>query len=243
MATLIFDIETIARPWSEFDDTTKQALQSWGVQADPATGEADQSFEQLQSTLGLSPLTGTVASIAVYDVERKEGAVYVVSGAEPNQTTTDSGYKIKHRSEAQLLEDFWEGARSYDVFVTFNGRQFDIPFLLHRSVACGIKPSVELVKNRYLTQQTYPYHIDLLEELTFNRAMPRRASLHMFCQAYDIPSPKAVRDGSSVASLVEDEAWQTLANYNATDVVATHALYEKWKGYLAPRSFINSLEF
>jgi uncharacterized protein YprB with RNaseH-like and TPR domain len=241
MATLILDIETIGTPWGEIDETTKAALIKW-IKHTHDQDESELHIRNVKSQLGLSPLTGSIVSLALYDLERQQGVVYVVSN-ESTEAVTDSSYVIKTRTEKELLEDFWEGSRSYDVFVTFNGRQFDVPFLLHRSVANEVRPIVELNKHRYITQQSYPYHVDLMEELTFNRAMLRRSSLHMFCQAYGIERPKEARDSTTVAQLVYDKDFVTLANYNAADVVATTALYDKWKQYLAPASFINSLEF
>jgi uncharacterized protein YprB with RNaseH-like and TPR domain len=47
-------------------------------------------------------------------------------------------------------------------FITFNGRSFDAPFLIVRSAVHRIKPSVNLIPNRY-----DKYHIDLFDQLSF----------------------------------------------------------------------------
>lgn len=242
MASLIFDIETIGTPWDDFDEVTQAVLRKGNKNTPDQKEQSELDLQTGTLQLGLSPLTGSIVSLAVYDLERQQGVIYVVSD-EINEAVTDSGYVIKTRTEKELLEDFWEGCRSYDVFVTFNGRQFAVPFLLHRSVTNRIRPTVELSKHRYITQQSYPYHVDLMEELTFNQAMFRRSSLFMFCQAYGIEKPNIVRDDTTVSQLVYDSDFVTLANYNAGDVVAITALYNVWKQYLAPASFINSLEF
>ena len=248
MATLVFDIETIGTNWDELGETTQTALTKWIAKSTNTTGQATEYVQQVKDGLGLSPLTGTIASLAMWDVERKQGVVYVVvpddTAATNPQTAakeTEQGYTIRYCNESQLLEDFWDGARSYDIFVSFNGRRFDVPFLLHRSVAWQVKPTVVLAKNQYLKLQTYPYHVDLQDELTFYGAMYRRPSLHLFCQSYGITSPKEHADGSSVVGLVRSGAYLDLATYNAADVVATHELYERWKEYLAPASFIHTI--
>ncbi|MEY2665718.1 MAG: hypothetical protein RLZZ480_823, partial [Candidatus Parcubacteria bacterium] len=37
--------------------------------------------------------------------------------------------------------------------------------------------------------------------------------------------------------------FRDLARHNADDVIATTALYQRWKKHLAPDTFINALEF
>jgi predicted PolB exonuclease-like 3'-5' exonuclease len=141
-----------------------------------------------------------------------------------------------------MLEDFWEGIKGYDVFVTFNGRSFDVPFLLHRSVVCGVQPSHLFAHSRYLTKQSLPYHVDLMDELTMYGAMSKRPSLHLLLQAYGIESKKGNVDGSQVAELFKTEKFTEIAQHTVDDVLATAALYEKWKQYLAPTSFLNTIE-
>jgi DNA polymerase elongation subunit (family B) len=235
MATLIFDIETVGESWDSFDTVTQKSLTAWVRNNANLESDHEHEIEKIKSQLGFSPLTGRIISIGMFDVERMLGAVYF-SGDGTKGTFVDGDYTFKERTEKEMLEDFWEGALSYDVFVTFNGRSFDVPFLLHRSVALGVRPSVELLKNRYLTKQSLPYHVDLLDELTFYGAMSRR-SLHLFCRAYGIESPKGLVDGDYVAELFLRKKFRDLARYNAQDVTATTALYEKWKQYLAPASF------
>lgn len=233
MATLVFDIETIPHEWNSFDAYTKSALIR-------SAGEAGE--EGAKSMLGLSPLTGGIVSVALYDVERRQGAVYF-AGDGTGESERDGDFIIKERTEKEILEDFWEGVRGYDVFVTFNGRSFDIPFLLHRSVVHGLRPSHTFAQSRYLTKQSLPYHVDLMDELTMYGAMSKRPSLHLLLRAYGIESKKGEADGSQVAELARAGRFRDLTRHNIDDVIATTALYEKWKQYLAPASFINAIEF
>jgi len=241
VATLIFDIETIGDDWSEFDDSTKSVLTRWIDRTAQSEDERSIQLQALQDRLGLSPLTGSIVSIAMYDLERSIGAVYFVSDDEDE--FKDNNFLYKSRTEKMLLEDFWSSARSYDTFVTFNGRAFDVPFLLHRSVVCGVVPSIELGRRRYLSQQAMPYHVDLQDELTLYGAMYRRPPLHMFCRAYGIKSPKDTMDGYQVAEFFQSKKFRDLARYNAADVIATTKLYEIWKKHLAPRSWLNVVDY
>ncbi|MEN9920135.1 MAG: hypothetical protein RL538_28 [Candidatus Parcubacteria bacterium] len=233
MATLVFDIETIPDPWDSFDAYTKsQLLRS-------ARGASE---DEVKSQLGLSPLTGSIVSITLFDIERRQGVVYSV--ADEKQVESRIGdFVIKKRTEKETLEDFWDGVQSYDVFVTFNGRAFDVPFLLHRSVVHGIRPAQTFQQNRYLTKQFLPYHVDLMDELTMYGAMSKRPSLHLLLRAYGIESQKGEVDGSQVAELYAAGRFAELISHNIDDVLATTALYEKWKQHLAPASFLNAVEF
>jgi len=78
-----------------------------------------------------------------------------------------------------MLENFWNGAKSYQEFISFNGRGFDVPFLMIRSAIHKIIPSKDLMHGRYLYQQlSNAKHIDLFDQLTFywSYASQRRSS-------------------------------------------------------------------
>lgn len=239
MATLIFDIETVGEDWDVLDETTKEVLTRYVMRSTLEGQERNIQLQDLKEGLGFSPLTGRVVAIGLYDKERKQGAVYYTgNGSEPDEHQGE--YVFKQRSEKEMLEDFWEGAKSYDTFVTFNGRGFDVPFLLHRSAINGILPTRSLMEGRYLYQQKEVRHVDLQEQLTFYGSMVRRPSLHLFCRAYGIESPKAGGvQGDDVAELYREKKFRDIALYNSRDVTATSELYEKWLTYLAPESFKN----
>lgn len=239
MGTLIFDIETIGEDWGDLDQTTQSVLSRWVNRTARTEEERTAELRDLKEGLGFSPLTGSVVAIGLYDLERRQGAVYYQGvGNEPEET--EGEYALKQCSEGEMLEDFWEGAKSYDTFVTFNGRAFDVPFLLHRSVAQEVRPSVDLMGGRYLYQQKSAVHVDLQDQLTFYGAMHRKPSLHLFCRAYGIESPKTGGvAGDDVAELFRQKKFRDIAAYNARDVIATTELYDKWRTYLAPPSFLN----
>jgi len=232
MSTLIFDIETVGESWEDFDDTTKEVLTRWVERTARSEEERKSGVRDIKEGLGFSPLTGFVVAIALYDLERRQGVVYYTGQGDETDEDFDE-YVLKQRNEAEMLEDFWEGAKSYETLVTFNGRGFDVPFLLHRSVVHGIKPSVDLMRGRYLYQQKDVKHIDLQDQLTFYGAMMRRPNLHLFCRAYGIDSPKAGGvAGDDVAELFASKKFRDIARYNARDVIATTELYKKWLYYL-----------
>jgi 3'-5' exonuclease len=233
MATLIFDIETVGENWNELDTFTQESLSRWVMRSAKSKSEEQVLLMDLRENLGFSPLTGKIVSIGLYDVERKAGAVYY-SGFGEEGDVPEGEFILKQRTEKEMLEDFWEGAKSYDTFVSFNGRGFDVPYLLHRSIVNNVRPSCNLMDGRYLYQQKRLRHIDLQDQLSFYGAQGRKGSLHLYCRAYGIKSPKREGiSGDDVADLFTRKKFREIAIYNAADVRATTELYEKWRTYLS----------
>lgn len=241
MATLIVDIETKAVDWKELPGITRAALTHRIDRANIADLEKNKKLDDVHSRLSLSPFTATIVSLAVYDVERKTGAVYFVSNT-PDESFEVDGFVCKQRTETEILEDFWEGAKGYDIFVTFNGRAFTMPFIHHRSIALGVRPTVDIARQRYVTKQQQPYHVDLMDELSFHGNMQHRPSLQLLCGAYGIENP-SVLGGEEIDAAFREERYRVIAEKNVGDVQALISLYEKWLQYLAPSSFVNTTEF
>lgn len=244
MRTLIVDIETVGEEWGAIDAITQTILKKPLERRADTPEEWIREVDDMQSDLGLSPLTGSIIMVGLYDLERAQGALYYVPRT-PECHSPDSvvdGFICKARSEMMLLHEFWEGAEDYDTFVTFSGRTFDVPFLLHRSIAHGIRPTRELMKYRFLSQQSAPFHIDLMDELTFYGAT-RRQSLHLFCRAYGIlGAHESSMTGADVGSAYRAGQVADIIRYNMSDVRATTQLYKKWREYLAPNSFLNTID-
>lgn len=241
MTTLILDIETKASKWAELPGITRSSLTHWIDKGNSSDEEKAKKILDVKSKLALSPFTASIISLAVYDVERKTGAVYFVSDT-PDESFEVDDFTYKQRSEKEILEDFWEGASSYDTFVTFNGRSFALPFLRHRSGMLQVKPTVDIAASRYVTKQAFPYHVDLLDEFSFHGSMAHRPSLALLCGAYGIDNSSLLA-GEDIHEAFVNEQFRNIAEKNAGDVQAIAQLYEKWLTYLAPRSFINKTEF
>ena len=227
---LVFDIETVGEAWESFDEATKHNISWYLEQSSKDEDEFAFELKQVQEGLGLSPLTGFIVAIGAYDSEKQQGAVYFQApGASLEETEVD-GIKYKPMGEKAMLEQFWEVARHVNEFVSFNGRSFDAPFLVIRSMVHGLKPSKDLLSNRYLSMQRGCAHVDLMDQLTFYGAARFKKSLHLFCRALGLESPKAGGTaGDDVAALFKEGKYADIARYNAGDLFATAALYERWK--------------
>jgi predicted PolB exonuclease-like 3'-5' exonuclease len=136
--------------------------------------------------------------------------------------------------EKEMLEKFWQGVKNYKEFVSFNGRQFDVPFLIIRSAINKIRPSLNLMSNRYLKFQNYGIkHIDLQDQLAFYGAVRRKGNLHLYCNAFGIRSPKSEGvSGDDVGRLFKNREYRQIAEYNSWDLIATAELYERWEKYI-----------
>lgn len=233
MATLIFDIETIGEDYDSLDATTQKMLTRWLKKESYDDEEYEQALADIKNGLGFSPLTGEIVAIGVLDMEKNKGAVYYQAPGQENADEEIEGIVFKQKTEAEMLESFWQGAKNYQNFVSFNGRCFDVPYTMVRSAVHKIKPTKNLMANRYLNyQRDDAKHIDLLDQLSFYGTVKRKGSLHLWSRAFGIKSPKADGvDGDDVAGLFKEKKFLDIAKYNVGDLRATKELYEQWKEF------------
>ncbi len=133
--------------------------------------------------------------------------------------------------EKDILEGFWTLMREKasdkrdTKFVTFNGKGFDIPFIIKRSAFLGIPPTVKISTRRYDTQ----FHFDCLEVLS-NYFQGEIFSLKHYCQMFGIENHDDA-DGGDIYSLWLKGDKAAIEKHCAADVLATLALYQKIRGY------------
>src|SRR3989344_4328732 len=230
MSKLVFDIETIGENFDECDEKTQEIMTRWIKKESANETEYKTSLEELKDGLGFSPLTGEVVAIGVLDVEKDRGVVYYQSPDMSQSEEEIDGVKLKATTEKEMLEKFWEGGKHYHEFISFNGRAFDVPFLMIRSAIHKIRIPINLMPPRFASNTN---HIDLLEQLTFYGSMRRKGNLHMWCRAFGIKSPKADGvSGDDVGGLFRNKEFKKIAEYNVGDLRATRDLYRYWNEYM-----------
>lgn len=234
MGKLVFDIETIGEDFDTLDGTTQEVLTRWIKKESDTDDEYEKALADLKNGLGFSPLTGQIVAIGVYDVEKDKGAVYFQDPDKTIENSEDENIKFRVLEEKEMLEQFWNLAEKYDEFISFNGRAFDVPFLMVRSAIHEIRPTKNLMANRYLSSQPKnARHIDLLDQLTFYGSVRRKGNLHLWSRAFGIKSPKAEGiTGDDVGNLFKEKRFLDIAKYNVGDLRATKALYEYWEKYV-----------
>lgn len=232
---LVFDIETIGENFDALDKVTQDALTRWLEREAYDKEEYARLLQDVKDGLGFSPLTGEIVAVGVLEIGEERGGVYYQVPNVPSARTEEDGIVFESmRNEADILKKFWEIAKLYQVFVTFNGRSFDVPFLMVRSAVHGIRPTKNMMAGRYLYQQhADAIHIDLLDQLSFQGAVRRKGSLHLWSRAFGIKSPKSDGiTGDDVGMLFKKKKYLEIAKYNVGDLRATKELYERWENYI-----------
>ncbi|HKR66217.1 MAG TPA: ribonuclease H-like domain-containing protein [Thermoanaerobaculia bacterium] len=219
MKKLVIDIETVGTPWEEHDSYVREYL---------IKGMSEAEAEEEKRRGALSPFTGRIVAIGVVNAETgRSCAMYEVPGQTEVVTRKDGNRTLISGSEKQILEKFWDYLDKDDRFISFNGRQFDGPFLMIRSAIRGVTPKRDLVGNRY---RFHP-NCDLREVLNFNGTLnPRqtRFNLDLACKTFGIVSSKTEgMDGRAVETLYRAGRHEDIAIYCLEDVRATCELYLK----------------
>ncbi len=220
MKRIIFDIETIGVDFEKLDPEQQDYLLRYA--------ETEEEIEKVKNDLGLYPLTGEIVAIGMLDPDSQKGVVYFQAPGQLIAPFEEEGIKYEAGTERSILENFWNILKGYDQIITFNGRGFDCPFIMIRSAIHRIKPTRQLMPNRYNGS-----HIDLLDQLTFFGASRRRFSLDMWCRAFGIKSPKEEGiSGKDVKHLFEEGRFEEIARYCVRDLLATRELFLYWKEYI-----------
>ncbi|MFZ5800419.1 MAG: ribonuclease H-like domain-containing protein [Candidatus Omnitrophota bacterium] len=222
MSKVIFDVETVGEDFSALDETSQEYFLKFA--------KSEEEKEEAKNSLSFFPLTAQIITIGMLDADSEKGWVFFQPAA---------GQKLKNFSEGEIefilgderavLEGFWQQMKKFTTFITFNGRVFDCPFIMLRSAILGIKPGKNLMPYRY----GHTVHVDLQDQLTFYDAMRRKFSLHMWCRAFNIKSPKeAGITGLEVKDYYKAGRAVEIAKYCAGDLLATKGLYHYWEKYL-----------
>ena len=238
---LTFDIETISLDLETFSDSQREFI--------TRNAKSPEEEERKISEMALSPLTAQAVVIGIQISERraendfvilKRGA-YVMDDNLPDgeriKDTLSTGDECVFSNEKTLLEHFWLRLKENPNIhlISFNGRNFDAPFLMLRSALLGIRPSRNLMQG---TKFNYDHHTDLIDELTFynpsSYGATKRFNFDFYTRAFGLTSPKSEGiDGSKVKEFFLEGKIKEIAEYCLRDVSATWDLYKIWYERLA----------
>lgn len=211
---LFLDIETL--PPSEEDRTRiEDEIERRKARSD-SDGELPRDPDDVFRDLALVPEFGRILTIgAIYEEDRK----IVHRGLFGRDRET----LAFHLDEAQTLRSFWKFVRRLnlrsDLIVGHNVLDFDLPFIVKRSVIHGIRPSLQIPFRRYQAQPVF----DTMWEWGLWR---HRISLHTLALALGISSPK--EDGINGSQVYD--AWlegrdTQIADYCLRDVECVREIY------------------
>jgi len=226
MRRIVFDIETCAYPFETLSESQREYLLRY-ADKEPDPEKRQMMIDDAVRYTSLYPHTSKCIVIGIYDVEKEKSYLYYESEKKEEWKNEDENVFYKGLSEKEMIESFWRIAKRIDQFITFNGRNFDVPFIMMRSAMLGVKVTKNLMGYRYGDE-----HIDLLEQFTFYGST-RKFNLDFYCQSFGIESPKSKDiSGMEVKNLYEAGRIKDIAVYCSKDIYATYKLFKIWETYL-----------
>ncbi len=227
MRKIVFDIETCSYPFENLSESQQEYILREAQKEKDEQLRVEKSDQAIRY-MSLYPFTAKVIAIGIYDIEKEKSFVYYESEKEEEWKVEEKHASYKGLSETEMLKSFWRIIEATDKVITFNGRNFDIPFLMIRSAFNKVKPSKNLMTSRYDTS----LHIDLLEQFTFY-GLTRKFNLDFYCRSLGIQSPKSEGiSGMEVKNLYEAGKIKDIAIYCGKDIYATYKLFRIWEEYL-----------
>lgn len=225
MRRIVFDIETCSFPFESLSESQQEYILRYAEKEKDDELRKEKSDEAIRY-LSLYPYTAKVIAVGIFDVEKEKSYVYFEG--EEEWEVAEKNIQYKGVDERGMLESFWRIVEAADQVITFNGRSFDVPFMMIRSALNKIRPSQNLLAGRYDTSA----HIDLLEQLTFY-GLTKKFNLDFYCQAFGVESPKSKGiSGMDVKNLYEAGRIKDIAVYCGEDILATYRLYKIWDEFL-----------
>ena len=225
--TMTLDVETVGlvdSPAGQMDARTLVALD----QAE------DESPDALSRFLALSPALARVVCVGLWHHEKQRALAVMDASLAGVAEHPESGTAINAQDELETLGRLVDRLAETNPsrLVTFNGQSFDLPLLVNRMVAHGIKPPGLFAAA--LTQKPWEsgVHTGMRVRLGWGKA--GRGTLREYAVGLLGVDPKAEGDGSHVAELVARKDATALARYCVGDCRTTAALFERWRSFGLP---------
>jgi predicted PolB exonuclease-like 3'-5' exonuclease len=131
------------------------------------------------------------------------------------------------KEEKEILADFNRFMGKHrPQLVTFNGRRFDMPVIVLRSLVHGLSMKWYFASKEYRTRYDPNRHIDLCDRLSEHGA-GRFPSLGDMAEAIGLPG-KLGMDGSDVLGVWKEGDMERIHTYCLMDVVQTGFVLMRW---------------
>lgn len=232
MKTFVFDIETLPAPESSYgalrlmydkkiEKKKLYAAQS-GTPVEPETPEAiERGFQDYVRGTSFDGTYGRVLCIA-----------YGIND-EPIQVLCNPD------DEKKTLQQFWDIVANIDIFVGHNIMEFDLRFILQRSMILGVKPTWE----RFEVPGKKPWEMGKMLSFARYRNLPifdtmqewsnwgrNAVGLEAIALAMGIPTPKGGGiDGSQVYDFFLAGKVDEICEYCKRDVDTTRLVYKRMR--------------
>jgi predicted PolB exonuclease-like 3'-5' exonuclease len=200
MKKMFLDIETVPAGEEHFELLKKLHVKS--EQKKAARNARSQTFDDFHKGTGFSGAFGRIVCIA-YALDN--GKIESLSG-----------------NEKEMLTKFWEIAKDVDLFVGHNILDFDLRFIIQRSIVLGVKPSrLDLSFARY---KNFPI-FDTMEE--WSKWGRNSESQDTLAHAFGLPSSKEEMDGSEVWEYFKKGKIKEICEYCKRDVEVNREVYKR----------------
>jgi len=224
---IVLDIETVGFDLGSLSESQQEFLLRYAEKESDPKIKSEKRIET-ERYLSLYPFTANLISIGLFNTDTEGSLVLYKSDTDEEWEAEEKHIKYQGKNEVEILKLFWKYISRTDKVITFNGRNFDIPFLMLRSAVLGVKPSINLIHNRY----NITNHIDLLDQFTFY-GITRKFNLDFYCHAFGITSPKSKGiSGMEVKELYKAGKVKDIAVYCGEDIKATYKLYKIWEEFI-----------
>jgi len=204
-----FDLETIADPAMlpllpevKAKATLKDLAK---ITADIEAKKKKQVFD-----MGLDPTLNLICCASWCDECGKPGSISI------EEPTYDE--------EKKLILKFWDILSSYDHFVTYNGRNFDVRCLYLHGITHGIRPAVSIDRSKY--NRTGSNHTDLRGILA-GEGQFAKGKLDFFCKKFLGDQKTEGIDGAKVQSFFDMGLIDDIAEYCRQDALLTFRLFQR----------------
>ena len=192
----------------------------------------EESIKEQQATalnsFALSPLTGKIILIGMLVDCLHTGATesdytkYRVADADMYYVGLDN------TNEKELLTEFWKIFSYHNLntplLITFNGKKFDLPYILHRSAILGIDPPRKIRMQPYLSKYDNTMHFDVYNWFDGGSLVEWSYKLGL--------TESLARDGNKIGGWYEEGNMDLIKDKNKIDLAQTYSIYSKLKDWL-----------
>lgn len=157
--------------------------------------------------LSLTPLTGKVICVAFKEDDKES---LLLGG-----------------NETMMIRGAFHLINKCTRLVTFNGKQFDLPFLIISATRINIPMPAHIL--RMLGKYENDRHTDIRNILT-NHQQFGRGTLGQWASRFGINPPYG--DGSQIAGWYLDNDWKQIGKHSISNVQATYEIYQRIAEYI-----------
>lgn len=237
---LIMDIETAP----DLTDSVYVRTKSAKLGDKRKKGENLQSDiqEKVLNEFPLHPLTGIITAVGFLTDGEIQSNIFSdnfeVLNIEPNQVYTNL-ITLEEYDENTLLTKTWDIISEFiDAgmpIVTYNGKEFDFPFLIRRSMMLGVPRPLNINVDELTSKFSSQQHIDLFQILHTYREIQKFKMIPLNEWAYRMKVIDDLNSGDTGADCISyyfANNFEALRNHLLSDLVKTYLIINKIRGWL-----------